>query len=175
LGLRNEIKLVFSSIVIAVLLGFTQVPNSIQSAYAAGCAEEDVQHWNQISFVYGADDLVSDTEPTLDESTRYDIWIQRDGNGITKTVQVVVDHLTDLGYVDSNGNPPQPQFFFIPFDLVQYSSFCNNLGLAQVVGGVLLNPDATTLIIAYGIANAIWVVPSVAGIGIAVYLVKRRF
>jgi len=173
--LSSGIKVVLFLLTISALLGFTQVPNSIQYAYGAGCAPEDVQHWNQIQFTFGNGNLVSDTEPELDENTRYDVWIQRDGNGISIPNQVVAEHLTNLGYVMTNGNPPQPQFFTIPTDLIQYSSFCNNFGLAQMVGGMFIQPDSTTLLLAYGIANAIWIAPIGIGIGLGIYLVKRRF
>jgi len=93
-------------------------------------------------------------------------------------VQKAVDRLNALGYfVDDGGvRPVEPADIQSgALDLRSgYSTICKN-GFMQVVGGMLLQPDTATLLIAYGIANSIWIVPSVAGIGIAVYLVKRRF
>jgi len=54
-------------------------------------------------------------------------------------------------------------------------ALCANFNFPMgVIGGALIQPDSATLVIAYGIANAIWLVPSVAGIGIAVYLTRNR-
>lgn len=42
------------------------------------------------------------------------------------------------------------------------------------VGGMLLLPDTTALFLSYGIANAIWLVPTLAGIGAGIYLTKSK-
>ena len=178
LGLRNETKVVLFSLTISALLGFTQVPNSIQYAYGAGCAPEDVQHWNQVRFLYAGDDpLVSNTNPEIPVATQFDIWILRDGLSVSTIRTAIVDKLTELGYTEKiSGNLPSlDDVSVISNDSTYYSSFCDSFGLAQVIGGALIQPDTATLVLAYGIANSIWLVPSVAGIGIAVYLVKRRF
>ena len=93
--------------------------------------------------------------------------------------QDVADRLNALGYFVDDSNPRPVTGDDLPFlgaslPIFGYSTICKN-GIMQVVGGMLLQPDSATLVIAYGIANSIWIVPSVAGIGIAVYLVKRRF
>ena len=50
--------------------------------------------------------------------------------------------------------------------------------LPQVIGGKLLPLDTTALLLAGAQMNAAWIVPlalSVIGIGVGIYLVKRRF
>ena len=47
--------------------------------------------------------------------------------------------------------------------------------LSMVVGGSLIQPDTTALILAYGIMNSYWMLPTAVGIGLGIYLVKRRF
>jgi len=46
---------------------------------------------------------------------------------------------------------------------------------SEIVGGTLLSIDTTTLLLGYGIVNAIWLAPTLAGIGIGVYLVKTKW
>ena len=45
----------------------------------------------------------------------------------------------------------------------------------EVIGGLLLESDYTALFLAYGIANAVWLTPTLAGIGIGVYLTKSKW
>jgi len=45
---------------------------------------------------------------------------------------------------------------------------------SMAIGGSMLPTDNIALVLAYGIVNAVWMVPTVAGIGIGVYLVKRK-
>jgi len=154
------------------ILAIAIVGLGIPSAYA--CAPEDVQHWNEIRFIYGAVDLVSDTEPELDENTFYNIWIQRDGEGISSLRQVLVDQLTALGYVEKlSGDPPTPNRFSLVD--AEYSSFCNDFDIAQIVGGMLIQPDSTAMFLAYGIANAIWLAPTILGLGAGIYLTKNKW
>ena len=176
MGLRNEIKIVLSSIVIAVLLGFTQVPNSIQYAYA--CEEGDVQHWSSIQINVDVE-LQHNTEPSLFNGNPVLLPIPTMGSELVSNNSIktkIADRLNELGYTDTLGNPVEEtdiedaQFQNGDYG---YSTICKN-GIMQVVGGLLLQPDSATLLLAYGIANSIWIVPSVAGIGIAVYLVKRK-
>ena len=47
--------------------------------------------------------------------------------------------------------------------------------LSMAVGGLALQPDTTALILAYGIMNSYWMLPTAVGIGVGIYLVKRRF
>jgi len=45
----------------------------------------------------------------------------------------------------------------------------------QVVGGELIPVDNVSLILAYGLVNSWWMAPIGIGIGVGIYLVKRRF
>jgi len=47
--------------------------------------------------------------------------------------------------------------------------------LSMAVGGLLIQPDTTALILAYTILNSYWIAPTAVGIGLGIYLVKRRF
>ena len=148
------------------------VPASAQEAFA--CALEDVQHWNKIVFQVGG----NFEHPTLPLITTFnqphEVIVQVDPNVVNTPRQLVSDKLTAMGYSIEGLGTDIGIIDITAIVDVEYSAFCNVLGLAQVVGGMLIQPDGTALVIAYGIANAIWLVPSVAGIGIAVYLVKRK-
>ena len=52
---------------------------------------------------------------------------------------------------------------------------CGKVVPTMAIGGMLLEPDTTVLVLAYGIVNAFWLAPMLAGIGVGIYLVKRRF
>jgi len=147
----------------------------LPSAYA--CAPEDVQHWNKIVF----EQTFDFGHPTLplpilnDVEAPHEVIVQVDPNVPHIVRQLVVDKLTDLGYKRGQaGDGGSIQLLDIATVDVTYSTICGTFDIAQIVGGLLLEPDGTALILAYGIANAIWLVPSVAGIGIAVYLTKNR-
>jgi len=47
-------------------------------------------------------------------------------------------------------------------------------GLTQMIGRMLIQPDAMTLALAYGITNSIWMAPLAIGIGAGVYLTKSK-
>ena len=55
-----------------------------------------------------------------------------------------------------------------------YSTECIN-GVQQMIGGMLLQPDAMTLALAYTIANSVWMAPLAIGIGAGVYLTKSKW
>jgi len=152
------------------------VPNSIQYAYA--CEEGDIQHWTNL-LITPSRVIEHSTESSM--SGQFLLPIPTMGSEIISndsTKQKTVDRLNELGYFVDESNPrpvATSDIQSVVLDLRSgYSTICKN-GIMQVVGGMLLQPDSATLLIAYGIANSIWIVPSVAGIGIAVYLVKRRF
>ena len=44
-----------------------------------------------------------------------------------------------------------------------------------MIGGMLLQPDAMTLALAYTIANSVWMAPLAIGIGAGVYLTKSKW
>jgi len=146
------------------------VPASAQEAFA--CAPENVQHWNKIVFDQGPN-FFHPTLPLLSEAVGLrEVIVQIDPDTAPSLRQLVVDKLTELGYTLGGGGPIAIANI-ISAD-AKYSTICDDGGIMAVVGGMLLQPDSATLVIAYGIANSIWIVPSVAGIGIAVYLVKRK-
>jgi len=45
----------------------------------------------------------------------------------------------------------------------------------QAVGGELIPLDTSALLLAYGMINSYWIAPTAIGIGVGIYLVKRRF
>ena len=148
----------------------------IQSAYA--CAPENVQHWNKIVF----EQTFDFGHPTLplpilnDVEAPHEIIVQIDPNVPHVVRQLVVDKLTELGYKRGQaGEGGSIQLTDIATVDVTYSTICGDFDITQVIGGLLIQPDTATLVLAYGIANAIWLVPSIAGIGIAVYLTKNRW
>jgi len=48
-------------------------------------------------------------------------------------------------------------------------------GIDGDVGGLLIHPDTTALFLAYGIANAIWIAPTMAGLAAGIYLTKNKW
>ena len=59
-------------------------------------------------------------------------------------------------------------------DIVLVSAHCLS-PLSMAVGGFAIQPDTTALILAYGIMNSYWMLPTAVGIGLGIYLVKRKF
>jgi len=47
--------------------------------------------------------------------------------------------------------------------------------LSMAVGGFEIQPDTVAILLAYGIMNSYWMLPTAVGIGVGIYLVKRRF
>lgn len=62
-----------------------------------------------------------------------------------------------------------------PTQDVEGTIVCGKVVQNNVIGGFLLQPDTTALFLAYGIANAVWLAPTLAGIGIGVYLTKSKW
>jgi len=150
------------------ILAIVVLAVGMQSAYA--CAPEDVQHWNKM--VWTGSPLIHPTLPDL-EAGPFEVVVQIDPNAVHDVEQLVADKLNSLGYTQLDGSPVT--IGNIGNVLVTYSTICGDFDINQVIGGLLIQPDSATLVLAYGIANAIWLVPSVAGIGIAMYLVKNRW
>ena len=151
------------------------MPNSIQYAYA--CSPEDTINWFDVRAQTSNPPFNHAIEPSIFNIFELhvplmdgEIWSTDEQN------QIIADRLNELGYF--TGTEPNTSLI-LSSDIGNvlsngyYSTECVN-GIMQVVGGMLLQPDSATLLLAYGIANSIWLVPSVAGIGIAVYLVKRK-
>jgi len=65
-----------------------------------------------------------------------------------------------------------------PFDFpvtVTVTILCNSPSSLMTVGGEWVATDTTALIIGYSVLNAYWLAPIGIGIGLGIYLVKRRF
>jgi len=45
----------------------------------------------------------------------------------------------------------------------------------EMVGGMLIQPDSTAMFLAYGIANAIWIAPTMAGLAAGIYITKNKW
>ena len=161
-------------VIASALLGFTQVP--IQSAYAGAVGKscENVEHWNKIRFISSQALTNNEQLPIQKDVSSYEVLVRADADKAPLIEFLVSEKLNQIGYTRVGGAPVL--LGDVSVLEITYSSFClDENDFMQVVGGMLLQPDSATLLIAYGIANSIWIVPSVAGIGIAVYLVKRRF
>jgi len=52
---------------------------------------------------------------------------------------------------------------------------CAKVVQNNIIGGLLLEPDTTALFLAYGIANAIWIAPTMAGLAAGIYLTKNKW
>jgi len=150
---------------IVVLVGF-----GVQSAYA--CTESDVQHWG----VVAATPFQSFIHPSLgnwDAGFRNIILELNPDVPIIAGV-IAAEKLNEDGWtVLSTGDPITPSDFNLVF-LEHYSTICKD-GFEQIIGGMLLQPDAMTLALAYGIANSVWMAPLVIGIGAGIYLTKSKW
>jgi len=157
-----------------LILAIAIVGIGMPSAFA--CSPEDTINWFSVRVGPNLQ-LNHEIEPSITSFTTLhipfmggEVWSDdlRD--------QIIADRFNELGYfvgVEPNTRPVSPNDIGSVDVNGYYSTQCIN-GVMQVVGGMLLQPDAATLVLAYGIANSIWIVPSVAGIGIAVYLTRNR-
>jgi len=162
------------TILAIVLVGF-----GVQSAYA--CAEEDIQHWMNVRIQIELFNFEHATEPSLLKEERFLLPMPTMGPEILSPSNVktdVADRLNELGYFVDDGGPrpiTADDVFsvFLNPDSVGYSTICKD-GIQQMIGGMLLQPDATAIFLAYGIANAIWLAP-LAGIAAGVYLTRNKW
>jgi len=193
LGLRNEIKIVLSSIVIAVLLGFNQVPIA-----------EGAVSWNgflkQVGFNPPSNYEVSVSTVILKGETLSPevLLLCLDGDWMfvgagerQTTIDIVTTPLLFVEGVNFNLIPDratQPfakavgtegnaklltsQDFDVPVTL---TILCLSPSSMMTVGGEWQATDTTALIIGYSVLNAYWIAPIGIGIGLGIYLVKRRF
>jgi len=58
--------------------------------------------------------------------------------------------------------------------VVTYQIVCAKTVLMSV-GGLQIPTDTTALLLGYTILNSYWIAPTAVGIGVGIYLVKRRF
>jgi len=52
---------------------------------------------------------------------------------------------------------------------------CGKIVPMMAIGGLHLEPDTTALLVGYSLLNMYWIAPTVIGIGVGAYLVKRKF
>ncbi len=199
LGLRNETKLVLSSIVIAVLLGFNQVPiqyaegeiswngflkqvgfnpptvyevsavsiipagRIIGNEVQLGCLEGDIFPDLNRRATLSIDDPAIDT--TNLAITRLEI-------SIGENDELFKDFSSKLIRVDVKAQQQGAmQLFDIP---VTVTIVCLSPSSFMTVGGEWQATDTTALIIGYSVLNAYWIAPVGIGIGLGIYLVKRK-
>jgi len=160
-----------------IILAIVLVGFGIQSAFA--CSEENIQHWINVKV-----DLISGA---LEHSTgllRGPFAIPISATMGSEVFELnnmyfkVADRLNELGYFVVDGSGERP---VLATDLIilndalfgPYSTICNDPFMS--VGGVLIQPDTYTLLLAYGIANSVWMAPLAIGIGAGVYLTKSKW
>ncbi len=95
------------------------------------------------------------------------------GNLIHESETAIRDEFTKTigfdGFAQSNNQN-------LPFDIpVTITILCHSPSSLMTVGGEWVATDTTALIIGYSVLNAYWLAPIGIGIGVGVYLVKRKF
>jgi len=201
LGLRNETKLVLSSISILVLLGFSQVP--IQNAEGAvswngflkqvGFNPPTVYEVSAVSTIQAGEIfgnevqlecLDGDIFPSLNRIVTLSIddpTIDTTNLAITKLVirfeenpEVFTDFSSDLVAVKVKAKHDSGSENLVDIP-VTITIVCLSPSSLMTVGGEWQATDTTALIIGYSVLNAYWIAPIGIGIGVGIYLVKRRF
>jgi len=163
------------TILAIVLIGF-----SVPSAFA--CTPENTIVWSEITF--DTQDplglgIMHNSEPTIGFG---EIAVPHTFpflETFESAPQKVADQLNKEGYFveDSNGIRSVTGAdidVIIPGIGDFFSTTCLN-DFSQIIGGLLIQPDATAFFLAYGIANAIWLAPTLAGIGAGIYLTKNKW
>lgn len=154
-------------LIVALILGIG-LPSS-QSASA--CAERDIQHWNKLVFTVG-ENLIAPSSPDIFANEAAEVIVQVDPD-IASTIKVLVfEKLLSIGYTDEQGDDVNLDNISSVSE-IEYSTICADF-LSQVVGGLLIKPDVGALLLAYAIMNAFWMAPMFAGLGIGLYLIKRK-
>lgn len=72
--------------------------------------------------------------------------------------------------VRANANGGQPTFD-VP---VTITGLCLSPSTFQVVGGALVPTDNVALAIGFSVLNAYWIAPTAIGLGVGIYLIKKR-
>ncbi len=192
--MRNETKVVLCFLTISALLGFTQVP--IQNA-------EGAVSWNgflkQVGFagtqVYEVSDTViieaADTDsPSMAASCLDGDWMFVGAGEVDTSVDVVVNPSVEIAGFAADlirENKPFTKTTGIEDAIVQLQTtpnanveatatiLCFSPSSMMTVGGEWQPTDNVALIIGYSVLNAYWLAPIGIGIGVGIYLVKRRF
>jgi len=194
--LRNETKVVLIFLTISALLGFTQVP--IQDA-------EGAVSWNgflkEIGFPMEAQIITRTNSGLINPGETPDIRVEcvqpdeylLQGSFIANYDPEIDGKAGNFGFgeVSSDelaGNTELltksfgmkgtffglPHGFTVPTTLTM-SIVCVKPSILSLVGGEWQATDTTALIIGYSVLNAYWLAPIGIGIGLGIYLVKRRF
>jgi len=197
--LSSGIKVVLFFITISALLGFTQVP--IQYAEGAvswnGFLKEVGFPMGQEIYEVSVDTVILDGDrlgPVLQlrclEGDYFDSFIisegddtgfpdgsevdvansqlvrENDGSKVTLSRPIGID--LQAQYRDT---PPHEAPFDIP---LKVTILCLSPSSFQTVGGEWQATDTTALIIGYSVLNLYWIAPIGIGIGVGIYLVKRK-
>jgi len=191
--LSSEIKVILFLLTISALLGFTQVP----------IAEGEIS-WNgflkQVGFNPPSNYEVSDSTviPAGETTSETLTMLCLDGDwmfmGIGPT-QTTIDIATSpLVSIEGFGFNFITDPAGLPFsktvgtegtaELVTLQAFdvevtvtilCLSPSSSMTIGGEWQATDTTALIIGYSVLNAYWIAPVGIGIGLGIYLVKRKF
>ncbi len=199
--MSSEIKVVLFLLTISALLGFTQVP--IQYAEGAvswngflrevGFGDPQVYEVSAVSIIPANEifgnkvevrcldgdrflkltpNLVMTFDPAIKEN--FNIGIERtDTTDIFKQIPGTFQNSILIGQsmTPRNVGAEKP-----PFDIpVTVTGVCISPSSFMSVGGEWQATDTTALIIGYSVLNAYWIAPIGIGIGVGIYLVKRKF
>ena len=111
---------------------------------------------------------------------------------LLSSISTTIDSNSFQTLTDSSLNEPvdrDPNRYYVSFkiDTEQEPNDCNSCFLASfkitytvpssgiTVGGEFIPVDNVSLVLAYGLVNSWWMAPTAVGIGLGIYLVKRRF
>ncbi len=72
-------------------------------------------------------------------------------------------------------NPCPPGEVFVPDEVSTQQQEAGECVRVTTVGGEFYPVDNVSLVLAYSLVNSWWMAPIGIGIGVGVYLVKRRF
>ena len=241
LGLRNETKLVLSSISIIVLLGFTQVPSAYSETVFDENFDTGINGWTQtlcslqvpssqdcsigtsiepepapslpnwgftqvfslVPSCAGPIEVKHEKTFTVDSEDDYDItsWISTPAcSTCVETSTLYVDGakvFEQSGLTGDNPRPPPTTAFHQSTIHLLTGQHTVEMGskanfacagnfrasfddikikkTSMTVGGELIPLDNVSLVLAYGLVNSWWMAPIGIGIGVGIYLVKRKF
>jgi len=115
------------------------------------------------------------TAEPLDRITAGGFVIASANNDIRESDPNVISATKFIGY-DVTPKRNQVQEANDLFDIAVITSIlCLSPSTFQTVGGEWIATDTTALIIGYSVLNAYWLAPIGIGIGLGIYLVKRKF
>jgi len=201
--LLSGIKVVLFFVIASALLGFTQVPIAEGAVSWNGFLQKvgfnppsvyevsavsvipagEVREGNQVQlrcsdgdwFIHANNQpqesvVVTTGDPSLQG---LDLGIFAIGNFIEESEQIVQgDNVKTIGWDGVAKRDGLDPLVDIP---VTITGLCVSPSSMMTVGGEWIATDTTALIIGYSVLNAYWIAPIGIGIGVGIYLVKRRF